>query len=433
MNKTTLSENVKYSAALYVRLSKEDDEKKRESDSITNQKAILKEYVKRHPEISIYDYYVDDGCTGTDFERSGFLRMASDIRSGKVNCVIVKDLSRFGRNYTEAGYYVDDVFLDYDVRFISVNNAIDTKAGNSNAFTHCINMGVTNVINESYAAMTSVNIKATLDTRRGNGEFIGSFPTYGYIKDPDNRHRLMIDEEAASIVRTVFERYLAGMSIIGITKELNELKIPNPSTYKSLKPGSKYSHPTKSISDGLWSESSVRRILQNEMYIGNMVQGKNKKKSYKSKKCISVPKDEWIVVENTHEPIIDKDTFYSVQSLFNKNIRKSPKKNEVELFAGLVRCADCHRIMSKKSNRHPYGEYHYYRCTTARKMKKSICTNHTIRIDKIYQAVLVTIQHMIAVAVEYDELIRRINEHPERKSRSDRLERAINMSLEDYD
>ena len=412
-----------WKAALYIRLSKEDGDKA-ESYSVTSQKEILKEYLKLHQDIELYDFYVDDGWSGTSFERPDFARMMQDIYSGNVNCVIVKDLSRFGRNYTDAGNYLDNVFVRLKVRFIALNNGVDTFSGNMNAATQCISVGVTNVINESLAATTSVNVRATLNVNRAQGKFIGSFPAYGYLKDPNDRHKLIVDEESANVVRMIFEKFISGESIIGITKDLNEMGLPNPSTYKRLK-GYNYKHNSDKISDGMWSDSSVRRILQNEMYIGNMVQGKNTTISYKIKQCRAMPKEDWIIVENTHEAVVDRETFEKAQSLFNRNIRKSPDKKDVDLFAGLVRCADCKRIMNKKSNKHSYGEYHYYRCTTARKMKKGACTNHTIRIDKLEEAVLLFLQSMICVAVKYDELLEKINSDENRKKKSNHLTKTL--------
>ncbi len=417
--------------ALYIRLSKEDRDKD-ESDSVLSQKEILKEYLKLHPELEFYDFYIDDGCTGTDFDRPGFERMKCDIEAGRVKCVIVKDLSRFGRNYADGGYYIENFFVRHSVRLIAVNNSVDTASDNMNAVTQCITIGVTNVINESVSAATSVNVRGTLNMRRINGQFIGSFATYGYQKDPEDRHKLIVDKEAAEIVRMIFGKYVSGMSILGITRELNEMAVPNPSMYKKLK-GFDYKHPAGKINDGLWPESSVRRILKNEMYLGNMIQGKNQKLSYKIKQCVAMPKEEWYVVEGTHEAIIDRETFDKAQALFNRNTRTSPQKKDVELFAGIVKCADCRRGMSKKSNKHSYGEYHYYRCTTARKMSKGACTNHTIRIDKIENAVLVFLQKMVEVATEYDEIIKAINSSEKKKNKSDLLRKALDKHLKDRD
>ena len=418
-------------AALYIRLSKEDGDKG-ESNSVTSQREILKEYLKLHPDIELYGFYVDDGWSGTNFDRPDFSRMMEDVYSGKVNCVIVKDLSRFGRNYSDSGNYIDKVFVKLKIRFIALNNGVDTASDAMNAATQCISVGVTNVINESIAATTSVNVRGTLNVNRAQGKFIGSFPTYGYLKDPDDHHKLLIDEETAPVVRSIFERFIAGKSIIGIAKELNEEGIPNPSMYKKLK-GFNYKHPVGKSNDGLWPDSSVRRILQNEMYIGNMVQGKNTTYSYKIKQCRAIPKEDWIVVEGTHEPIVSKEIFEKAQSLFNKNTRVAPQKKEADLFSGFVKCADCRRAMHKKTNAHPYATYHYYRCATARKMKKSACGNHTIRIDKLEEIVIATIQQMIYTAIDMDKLLEKINACGSRKKESDHLKKAIKTQTTERD
>lgn len=406
--------NASWRAALYIRLSKEDGDKN-ESYSVTSQREILKEYIKQRPDIFLFDYYVDDGWSGTNFDRPAFRRMMQDIYDGKVNCVVVKDLSRFGRNYTDAGHYLDDVFMRLGVRFIALNNGVDSISNNMNAATKCITVGVQNVINESVAATTSVNVRGTLNVSRKQGKFIGSFPTYGYLKDPDDHHKLIVDEETAPVVRQIFQWFLSGKSIIGITKTLNAMGIPNPSTYKMQK-GWNYRHTSGKRNDGLWCDSTVRRMLSNQMYIGNMVQGKNTTISYKIKQCKSVPKSDWIIVENTHEPIIDKETFEKAQSLFHRNTRTAPAKMEVDLFSGFVKCADCHRAMSKKTNRHPYGTYQYYRCVTSRKMDSGACSPHSIRIDKLERAVLVTIQTMIDTAVEWDDVLSEIRKKADGKS-----------------
>lgn len=410
-------------AALYIRLSRDDGDKL-ESNSVTNQKAILREYVKLHPDITIHDAYVDDGWSGTNFDRPGFIRMMEDIYAGTVNCVVVKDLSRFCRNASEGGQYLDNVFVRYRVRFIAINNGIDTASGNMNAATQLISVGVTNVINESVAATTSVNVRGTLNVNRQQGKFIGSFPTYGYLKDPNDHHKLIIDEETAPIVRLIFRRFLSGCSIIGIAKELNTMGIPNPSAYKRSK-GLKYRRPDEEKNDGLWPDSSVRRILRNEMYIGNMIQGRNTTISYKIRQCRSVPREEWIRVEGTHEAIIDPETFQKAQSLFNRSIRKPPKSDGVLLFSGLVRCGHCGRIMTKKTNRHSYGTYHYYRCTTHNRMDPDKCTGQTIRMDRLEKAVLTFLRTMVAVSVEYESLVEQIRRSGQRKTESSHLQRTL--------
>ena len=416
-----------WNTALYIRLSREDGDKA-ESNSIASQREILKEYLKRCPDMELVDIYSDDGYSGTNFDRPDFSRMMEDVYSGKINCIVVKDLSRFGRNYIEIGNYLDNVFVRQRVRFVALNNNYDNLSAGNNVVSNLLTLSITNVTNESQAASTSVNVRGTLNLRRQQGKFIGSFATYGYLKDPDDKHRLVIDEETAPIVRMIFKRFIAGESIIGIAKDLNEMGIPNPSMYKKLK-GFNYKHPSGRSNDGLWPDSSVRRILQNRMYVGDMVQGKNTTMSYKIKQCRAIPKDEWIIVEGTHEPIIDRETFDNAQALFNRNIRKSPQKKEVDLFSGLVRCADCKRAMNKKTNKHSYGTYHYYRCVTARKMRKSACSNHTIRIDKLEQAVLLTIQKMIDTAVNMSELLQQINNNTKRKNESGHLEKTLKIHI----
>lgn len=410
-----------WKAALYIRLSKEDGDKG-ESNSVVTQREILKEYVKQQENTEIVDFYIDDGWSGTNFNRPSFQRMMQDIYNGVVNCVIVKDLSRLGRNYTDAGYYIDNIFVKYNVRFIALNNCFDSVSSGMNAATKCLTLGVQNVINESVSATTSVNIRGTLNVARRQGKFIGSFPTYGYLKDPNDHHKLIIDEETAPVVRQIFRWFIEGKSVIGITRMLNSSGILNPSAYKKEK-GFNYKH-SGSNNDGLWCDSTVRRILKNQMYIGNMVQGKNVKASYKLKQCLAVPKDDWIIVENTHEPIIDKDTFYKAQVLFNRNTRTAPEKTEVDLFSGFVKCADCHRAMSKKTNKHSYGTYEYYRCVTSSKMDKNSCSPHSIRVDKLEETVLTTIQMMIDTAVKIDDVINKMN-----KSEKDRGEDLLKKAL----
>lgn len=417
-----------WKAALYIRLSKEDGDKN-ESNSVTSQRNILTEFVKQHDDIELVDYYIDDGYSGTNFNRPSFERMIQDVYAKKVNCVIVKDLSRFARNYTGSGYYTDDVFVRLNVRFIALNNCIDSES-DTNPATNCINLGLYNVINESYSATNSQNIRATLDSNRKNGLFIGSFPPYGYLKDAEDHHKLVIDENTAPVIRQIFKWFIEGKSVIGITKELNALGVPNPTVYKQQM-GWKFKH-TSSNNDGLWCDSTVRRILKNQKYVGDMVQGMNKKVSYKIKQCKAVAKDQWIIVENTHEPIIDIDTFNKVQSLFNRNTRTAPKKKEVDLFSGFVKCADCHRAMSKKTNNHSYGTYEYYRCVTSRKMDSGACTPHSIRIDKMEQAVLVTIQTMIDTAVKLDDVLNKMNEK-QRNRGEDLWKNGLNKLVKERD
>ena len=411
-----------WQAALYIRLSKEDmDKNKSESASISNQREILKEYLRLHPDIEHVDTYVDDGFSGTDFDRPDWTRLMNDIRCRKINCVIVKDLARLGRNYTASGDLIDNQFARLGVRFIALNNGIDTAGDGMNAATRCISIGVTNVINESYAASTSVNIRGTLNNHRKQGKFIGAFASYGYLKDPNDCHKLKIDEEAAPVVRMIFDEFIGGNSMIGIVKKLNGMGIPNPTLYKQQKG---FHFTSRTDNDGLWSDRTVRRILQNQMYIGNMVQGVNRTVNYKVHECRAVPKDEWIIVENTHEPIIDRETFDKAQSLFSRHIHSRKADKRADLFAGFVFCADCGKAMHKKVNRQNGKTYRYYKCSTKQKKSPKACTNHTIRIDKLEQAVLTTIQTMVDVALDYDELMKQVKQSS-RNQESDYIKRTL--------
>ena len=391
-----------WKAAFYIRLSKEDfDRGQTESESISNQREILTGVLKLHPDIVLADTYVDDGVSGTTYDRPSFLRLKQDIDSGKIDCVMVKDLSRLGRNYSESGDLIDNYFAQKGVRFISFNNGIDTAGDGMNAATRCISIGVTNVINESYAASTSVNIRGTLNNHRLQGKFIGAFASYGYKKAPDDRHRLIVDDEAADIVRMIFHEYLRGSSILGIVKKLNALGIPNPTRYKQLH-GFNFAQNSKN--DGLWCERTVRRMLENEMYIGNMVQGYNTKINYKIHKCRSLPKSERIIVTGTHEPLVSKEVFWQARELLRRNLRGSKRGGNPDLFSGMIFCADCGHVMSKKTNKHSYGVYQYYKCTTKQ------CTNHTVRIDMLESAVLSYLKGIIDFAADYEHIARQLRQ-----------------------
>lgn len=391
--------------AIYVRLSREDGDKE-ESDSIQNQRALLAEFAAAQDDMLEPRFYLDDGFTGTDFDRPDFQRMLRDLRAGAADCVIVKDLSRLGRNYIEAGDYLEKVFPLLGVRFISVGDRVDSFLDPQSLNTLIVPFK--NILNDEYCRDISNKVRASLDLKRRQGKFIGSFASYGYRKDPDDHSRLLIDEEAAAVVRDIFDWFVGGMSVLGIAKRLNAAGVPNPSAYKQRQ-GMKYRHPASDQLDGLWPDSSVRRILKNRLYTGTMVQGKNRMKSYKLHVSEALPEEQWIAVEATHEAIVPPDLFARAQSLFARDTRAAPGKGEVYLFSGFLRCADCGRAMNRKQISQPYGTYHYYICSTFKKMAGGACTKHTIRSDRLEQAVLETLRCQIALAVEMDELIAAIN------------------------
>lgn len=392
--------------ALYIRLSREDGDRE-ESNSIASQRELLTEFVDAQTDMTAPRLYTDDGFTGTDFDRPDFQRMLGDLRAGIVNCVIVKDLSRFGRNYVGVGEYLEHVFPLLNVRFISVSDSVDSYLDPRSV--NNLVVPFKNIINDEYCRDISNKVRASLDLKRRQGKFIGSFASYGYRKDPDDHSRLLIDETAAAVVRDIFDWFIGGTSVLGIARRLNAMGIPNPSAYKRQQ-GMNYRHPASDKLDGLWPDSSVRRILRNPLYTGTMVQGKNRMKSYKLHISEAVPEEDWITVEQTHEAIISGELFAKAQALFERDTRTAPARKQVYLFSGFLRCADCGKAMNRKQISQPYGSYHYYICSTFKKQHSGACTKHTIRSDRLEQAVLETLRSQIALAVEMDELIAEINQ-----------------------
>ena len=382
-------------AGLYIRLSREDGDKI-ESDSVSSQRAMLEKFVADNEFLNLTDYYVDDGWSGTDFERPAFKKMMSDLTAKKINCVIVKDLSRFGRNYIEAGKYLETVFPLLKVRFIAVNDMIDSVSNPQSMNT--VIVPFKNILNDEYCRDISMKVRSALDIRRRQGKFIGSFAAYGYKKCETDHNKLVIDEEAAQVVRQIFSLFLSGNSIIGIARILNGRGVLNPSEYKRGK------GLNCAKGSGFWVDSTVRRILTNELYIGNLVQKKNQTVSYKVHLSKSVQTSERITVERTHEAIISKEDFEKVRNLLSRDTRVSPKSGRLSLFAGFVKCADCRRAMVRRTVIQPYKTYEYYICSTYRKMNSKACTKHAIRADALEEVVLTVLNKYVSVAVDYDRL-----------------------------
>ena len=294
--KLDLMNNIDYKVGIYIRLSKEDEEKEKysESESIGNQREILMQYIKEN-KLNFVGEYVDDGISGTSFDRPGFNKMIEDIENKKINMVITKDLSRLGRNYVQSGYYTETYFPEHNVRYISILDNIDTAIDSSNNDIAPFK----SILNEMYAKDISKKINSVLQSKRKQGEYLGSAP-FGYKKDPENKYHLIVDEEASKIVKLIFEKYLEGYGTTQIADYLSSRKFPIPSDYSNKKRGN------KSITYGLWAGSTVRFILTNEIYTGTVIQGKRKKLNFKSKKFVKIPKDDWVRVENTHEAIIER-------------------------------------------------------------------------------------------------------------------------------
>ncbi len=393
---------------------------KQESNSVTSQKTLLKEFVEEHKDLIVYDIYIDDGFTGTDFNRPAFQRLLEDMRNGKINCVIVKDLSRLGRNYIEVGNYIEQVFPLFNIRFIAINDSVDSFKNPSS--TNTILVPFKNLINDEYCRDTSIKIKTTLNGKKKKGEFIGAFTSYGYLKDPKDKHKLIIDEVAADIVRKIFYWNVnEGIGKIAICHRLNELGILNPTGHKKIELEQNYENYGISDNTYTWTPSTVRNILNNEVYIGNTVQGKRRTKSYKVHKIEVVPKEEWIRVENTHEAIIDKETFEKAQELSKRDTKVSQKTKELSIWAGFLKCADCKRAMNKKSSTNKSGnKYEYYICSTYRQKSNNLCTKHSIKVEKLEEAVIKAINFHISLLIDIEEVVKQINEstYPNNKSKN---------------
>ena len=409
----------RWRVGLYIRISREDGDRI-ESESIASQRALLQRFAEERPDMQLFDCYTDDGFSGTDFNRPDFQRMIKDAANKKINCIIVKDLSRFGRNYVEAGKYLETVFPLFGVRFIAVNDQIDSVA--SPASVNNIIVPFKNIINDEYCRDISIKVRSALDIRRRQGKFIGSFAPYGYRKDEADRSKLVIDDGAAQIVRFIFKEFLSGNGISAIVRSLNARSVPNPSAYKRSKG---LSCNRNSENSSLWVDSTVRRILLNQLYIGNLVQKKNEVISYKIHKTRAVDSASRIVVENTHTPIISKADFAKAQQLLSRDTRTSPKTGKLSVFAGLVKCADCGRAMVKRTVRQPKKTYDYYACSTYRRMHSKSCTKHAIRADALEKAVLSALNKYISLAVDFDTLIKKINRERKGGGESERLNAAL--------
>ena len=400
-----------WSVAVYIRLSQEDSdngEEKRESNSITSQKALLNEFIDENDDLIVYDTYIDDGYTGTDFNRPGFQRVLEDMKKGNINCILVKDLSRLGRNYIEVGNYIEQIFPLFNIRFIALNDSVDSFKNPTS--TNTILIPFKNLINDEYCRDTSIKIKSALNGRKKKGEFVGAFASYGYIKSPKDNHKLIIDPESAEIVKKIFEwKVNEGLGNLSICHRLNDMGILSPTGYKRKKLNQNYSNAQIIQEDYSWSPSTIRNILKNDIYIGNITQGKRRVKSYKIHKVEKVPEDEWITVENMHEPIIDKELFDKAQKIGKVDTRVQ-KTGELSMWAGILKCADCGHSMHKKYCKNKNGAvYEYYICGTYRKKSNKLCTKHTLKVEELENAVKEAVKLHIKMLVDVENILEVIN------------------------
>lgn len=388
-----------FNVAIYIRLSREDGDKE-ESDSVGNQRKLLTEYVSRHDDFILYDIYIDDGFTGTNFNRPAFQKMITDIEDKKVNCVVVKDLSRFGRDYIDTGRYLERIFPELGVRFISVSDNIDSIKQ-----AYDMLLPIKNIFNEQYARDISNKIQATVKSKQKAGEFIGAFTSYGYKKSPVNKNKLVIDEYASEVVKRIFAMYAQGLGKQSIAKQLNAEGILCPSEYKKLN-GENYKNCNRLKTTSYWTYSTINTMLHNEMYIGNMIQGKKHQRMRGKQR--KVDKENWVRVENTHEPIIDRDTWDKVQKLLSKKHRDIDLETNKNIFAGFIKCGDCGRSMMKNFWRRADGSKSYsFYCGTYKRSGKDYCTPHTLPFQVLNDIVLGDLKAIIRNVENLQELIKK--------------------------
>lgn len=409
-----ISNPMDYHAALYIRLSKED-ESEGPSQSVQNQESLLREFVQQH-RLSVYDTYVDDGWSGTNFDRPSFQRMIADIEAKKVNMVITKDLSRLGRDYIMTGHYMERYFPEHRVRYISLLDGIDTGVDSTaNDITP-----FRAIMNDMYAKDISKKIKSVKRDKQRKGLFIGGKPVYGYKMHPTEKNKIVVDEKVAPIVQRVFAMALSGMSCRNIAVILNQEGIPTPATYAHLpvaKPGP-YT--------GLWSSERVSDMLQNETYIGNMVQGRSVKISYKSKKCMKQDPSNWVIVEGTHQPLVDAETFHKVRMLLNS--RKHTRSRTYDfLLKGLIFCHECGYPLAVINRKNTRGEdVLYFVCRTYQRFTKAgVCTCHSIKERTVTEAVIEKVREVCWAYLNPEELLPMAKEAVENASKQSSLETEL--------
>ena len=417
-----------WNATLYLRLSRDDGDKE-ESNSITGQRELLRDFLANHSDIREYTIRVDDGWSGSTFERPGFQKMMEDVKAGRTNCIVVKDLSRFGRNYLDAGDYIEKIFPFLGVRFIAVNDNYDSLGGKKSSDDLIIPFK--NLINEAYCRDISVKIRTQLEIKRKKGQYLGSFATYGYLKDEQDKNKLVVDEFAADIVRDMFQWKLEGVSPQDIANTLNRLGVLSPMEYKrSL--GMKFTTPFKTNPKAVWSAATVIRILKNPVYTGVLIQGKATTPSYKVHKRVTKAESEWCVIENNHEAIVSQMLFDNVQKVLRLDTRRSPEDEAVTLFSGMVFCGDCGASMVRKTVPAGGRKYVYYVCS-ANKQDKTACSPHRIRDNALEEIVLDSLKVHIQDVVDMSDLLAMTDTAPLRTAEAQKIQRQLDKKREEYE
>ena len=404
-----------WKAGVYCRLSSDDGDNA-ESDSIKNQRELITYYLKKEENLKIVDYYADDGFSGTSFNRPEFKRMFNDMVNGKINTIIVKDLSRFGRNYIEVGNYIEQIFPLYNIRFIAINDNVDSYK-DPKSINNVI-VPFKNLMNDEYARDISNKVKSVLLSKSRNGEFVGGTTPYGYMKDTNDIHHLVINEDEAKNVRLIYQMALNGDGILKICKYLNNNNIL---CRKEIQRRNKYNIDLNSnteVSKYKWSKTTVSNVLTNETYIGNLVYNRTGTVSYKNRKQISKPKEEWIIVQNTHEGIVDKKDFEKVSEFIDSRKCNRKKPSQPSIYGWKIKCADCGHAMCRMEDYRNNRSCSNFYCRSY-KTQSDVCSPHKIKTSDLNDIVLKSILFQVKLVVDLEKAIEKIK----KKSTEEQIEK----------
>ena len=396
-----------WNVAAYMRLSREDGDKE-ESNSIGSQRDMIRDFILKREDMVVVQEYVDDGFSGVSFDRPGFQRLLKDLEAKRIDCIVVKDFSRFARNYIDSGRYLEKIFPSMGVRFVSINDNYDSSGARSQS--DALIVPFKGILNDAYCKDISMKIRSQLDIKRKTGDFIGAFCTYGYRKSPENKNRLVVDEEAARVVEMIFRLRIQGMTNSSIAARLNSMGIPSPSAYKAGK-GMNYRSGFRVAGQAGWTAVAIRRVLTNEVYVGTLIQHKRGTPNYKVRKEIQYDESDWIIIPNSHQPIIEQTDFDTVQSLLKRDVRLAPSREELYLFSGFVYCGGCGHCMVRKTVPSKGRTYHYLVCSTHKAGQG--CSTHSFSEKKLEKIVFTLLHDHIGQICEVGRTLAYIASLPE--------------------
>ena len=417
-----------YRAAIYCRLSREDGDKV-ESNSIASQKAICEDFIARHEDIELVcEPFIDDGYSGVSFNRPRFKQLEDAIRKGSIDCIVVKDLSRFSRNYIDAGRYLEKLFPQLGIRFIAVNDAYDSLTGDPQSDSFVIPFK--NLINDSYCKDISMKIRSSLEVKQKNGEFVGAFAPYGYMKSAENKNQLIVDEEVRETVQMIFSMYKDGISIGRIAARLNSMGVLSPMEYKHSQ-GVRYDTVFKTGETAKWTYKAIQRVLTNEVYIGVLAQGKRGTPNYKVRVVQSKDEAEWVKVENVHEALVSYEDFMAVKAMMKRDMRCAPDQDEAHLFSGFLFCGDCQQSMIRKTVPSKTKKYIYYVCSTNKHSRS--CSPHSISAKEVEEKVFTAIHDQIELVINLEKALELIERLPSQSRKAFNYEAQITKLEEEID